>query len=69
MALPERMTEAQDYLVGEGRKVFERLLRRQDAVVEVSSGDSSSDQSEDSSEEHQPSVEEDEEMAMEGCLS
>jgi len=69
MELAEKMAEAQDYLAGEGRKVFERVLRRQDAVVEVSSEDSSSDESEDSSEEHQLSALEDEESPTAGCLS
>jgi len=69
------MAEAQDYLVDEGREVFERLLRekrrleRQDAVVVELDEDSSSGQSEDSSEPDQQSVEEDEETPMEGFLS
>jgi len=69
------MAEAQDYLVDEGREVFERLLRekrrieRQDAVVEVSSEDSSSGESEGSSAESQELIEEGEDMAMEGFLS
>jgi len=69
------MAEAQDYLVAEGREVFERLLRekrrleRQDAVVEVSSEGSSAEPSQGSSASDQPSSEEDEEMAMEGCPS
>lgn len=70
------MAEAQDYLVDEGREIFEQLLRakqrrlaRQDAVVvEVSDEDSSSCKCSDSSEPDPQSIEEDEESPTAGVL-